>query len=333
MNNLLNKDEEFDYSLRPKYLKDFTGQKEICELLNIYISSSKKTKRVLDHVLFYGPSGLGKTTLAYIVKNELGVHIKTTSGPALRKLGDLAAILSTLEQGDILFIDEIHRLSKPIEEMLYQAMEDFKVDIIFGENELSQAVKINIAHFTLIGATTRIGDLSKPLRDRFGISFTLNYYNKEELCKVVERSSRLLGFTIDHNAVLELVKRSRGTPRVANKLLKRIIDFTIYNNLKTINLDITVETLNKLNIDDYGLDYLDRLYLNCLIKNYNGGPVGLSSIAASLSIDKLTIEDVCEPYLLSIGFIKRTKRGRMVTDIAYEHLCIKKEKNNEGRRF
>ena len=276
----------------------------------------------LDHVLLYGPPGLGKTTLAHIIANELGSNIKTASGPSLEKSGDLAAVLSAIEPGDVLFIDEIHRMPKFVEEILYPAMEDFELDIIIGADGKSRSIKIDLPPFTLVGATTRAGDLSSPLRDRFGIVSKLNYYKDEELQQIVKRTGRVLNMEIDDDAALEIAKRCRKTPRVANRLFKRVRDFALVEGTGKIDYDITVDSLSRLQVDEYGLDQIDIEYLTALINKFNGGPVGVETIATAIGEEVTTIEDVVEPFLLQEGFIKRTQRGRMATDKAYQHLKI-----------
>ena len=278
----------------------------------------------LDHILLYGPPGLGKTTLAYIIANELGTNIKTASGPSIEKTGDLAAILSTLEEGDVLFIDEIHRIPRYIEEVLYPAMEDFYLDIVVGSEGSSRNIKINLPHFTLVGATTRAGDLSSPLRDRFGIIAKLNYYTEEELYRIIKRTSRVLDTPITDDAARELARRSRGTPRIANRLFKRVRDFALVYGDGIINEEILTTSLDRLKVDKTGLDETDRLLLTAIIERFNGGPVGLEALASSIGEEASTIEDVYEPYLLQHGYLKRTTRGRMVTDKTYEYLGIER---------
>ena len=313
-----------EYKLRPQYLREYIGQDDVKENLSVFIKAAKLRNEALDHVLLYGPPGLGKTTLAYIIANELGVNIKTASGPAIEKTGDLAAILTSLSEGDVLFIDEIHRMPRYIEEVLYSAMEDFTLDIIINGENSSRSVKIDLPPFTLVGATTRIGDLSSPLRDRFGIISHLDYYSVEDLINIVKRTSKVFEMDIDNNAALELAKRSRGTPRIANRLLKRVRDFTLVNDLDTINEEITKSSLDRLKVDEEGLDELDHKLLRTIIEKFNGGPVGIDAIASSIGEEKATIEDVYEPYLLQHGYLKRTNRGRIVTEKAYEHLKINK---------
>ena len=315
-------DKEIDQSIRPSKLDEYVGQEEIKENIRVFIEAAKMRGEVLDHVLLYGPPGLGKTTLAHIIANELGVNLKTASGPSIEKSGDLAAILSTLEPNDVLFIDEIHRMPRFIEEILYPAMEDFEFDVVIGGEGSSRSVKIDLPPFTLVGATTRAGDISSPLRDRFGIVSKLNYYTDEELKKIIERTSRVLDMPIEEDAAKELAKRSRKTPRIANRLFKRVRDFALVNGDSIITKDITMTSLEKLKVDQYGLDQIDIEYLTSLINKFNGGPVGVETIATSIGEEVSTIEDVVEPFLLQEGFIKRTQRGRVATDKAYEHLRI-----------
>ena len=312
--------DEFENSIRPSKLDDYIGQNDVKENIRVFIEAAKIRNEALDHVLLYGPPGLGKTTLAHIIANELDVNIKTASGPSIEKSGDLAAILSTLEPGDVLFIDEIHRMPRIVEEILYPAMEDFELDIIIGSEGTSKSIKISLPPFTLVGATTRSGDLSSPLRDRFGIVCKLNYYSNEELATIVKRTSRIMDLSINDNAALELAKRARKTPRIANRLYKRVRDFALVGKKDNIDLDITKSSLDRLKVDSYGLDEIDVEYLTSLIQKFNGGPVGLETIATSIGEEVTTIEDVVEPFLLQEGFIKRTRSGRIATEKSYEHL-------------
>ena len=319
-------DEDIENSLRPKQLTDYVGQEKAKENLSIYIKAAKQRGESLDHVLFYGPPGLGKTTLAGIVANEMGVNIRVTSGPAIEKQGDLVAILSNLEQGDVLFIDEIHRLNRTVEEILYPAMEDGKIDIIIGKGPSARSYQLSLPKFTLIGATTRAGQLSAPLRDRFGVILRLEMYTPEELSQIVKRSSKILNIPVDDEGAYQIASRSRGTPRIANRLLKRSRDFAEVKYDGVITAEAAASALNSMEIDELGLDAIDRRLLTTMVKIYNGGPVGLETISAAIGEESVTIEDVYEPYLMQIGFLARTPRGRIVTPAGYKHLGI--EQNN-----
>ena len=324
-------DGDIEISLRPKTLEDYVGQDKAKENLKIYIEAAKMRKESLDHVLLYGPPGLGKTTLSYIIAAEMGVNIRITSGPAIEKQGDLAALLSNLNEGDVLFIDEIHRLSRSIEEILYPAMEDYALDIIIGKGPAARSIRIDLPKFTLIGATTRSGQLTAPLRDRFGVLLKLELYTPEELAAIVTRSAGILGIEIDSDGAYEIASRSRGTPRIANRLLKRIRDYAQVKGDGNINLKIASYALDKLEIDELGLDNTDRKMLKTIIDYYNGGPVGLETLAATIGEEAITLEDVYEPYLMQIGFLSRTPRGRCTTAAACEHLNLKPQTKDNGQ--
>ena len=323
-------DEVLESSIRPLVLDEYIGQSEVKENIHVFIEAAKMRNETLDHVLLYGPPGLGKTTLAYIIAREMGVNIKTASGPSIEKSGDLAAILSTLEPGDVLFIDEIHRMPRYIEEILYPAMEDFTLDIIIGSEGNSRNIKIDLPPFTLVGATTRAGDLSSPLRDRFGIVSKLKFYTDDELSAIVKRTSRVLKMNITDEAALELAKRSRGTPRIANRLFKRVRDFALVDKKEVIDLEVMKKALDRLKVDKGGLDEADHQLLRAIIERFNGGPVGIEALASSIGEEVSTIEDVMEPYLLQEGYLKRTSRGRCVTPKAYEQLEINYQNNLFG---
>lgn len=310
-------------NLRPNSLDDFVGQREVCENLKVFIAAAKQRGEALDHVLLFGPPGLGKTTLASIVAKELGVGFRATSAPMISKSGDLAAILTNLERNDVLFIDEIHRLNPAIEEVLYSAMEDFQLDLIIGEGPSARSVRIDLQPFTLVGATTRSGLLSNPLRDRFGIPLRLDFYSDEELKKIVLRGAKLLDLNISEDGALEIAKRSRGTPRIAGRLLRRVRDFGAVSAEKVIDSQLSDMALKRLDVDGFGLDNFDRRYLTCIAKNYGGGPVGADTLAAALSEERDTIEEVVEPFLLKLGFLQRTPRGRIISQLGYKYLGMK----------
>ncbi len=324
--NLLPSELEFENSLRPKKLSEFIGQEKVKENLEIFIKAVKKRKDVLEHVLLSGPPGLGKTTLAHLIANELDVDIKTTSGPVLEKPADLVGILTSLKEGDILFIDEIHRVPRVVEEYLYSAMEDFAIDVILDKGPSARTFRINLPKFTLIGATTRMGLISQPLIGRFGILLHLDYYSVEEIFQIVKRSSKLLNLNIDDESAYEIAKRSRGTPRIANRLLRRVRDFADVKNKGIIDLNITLYALEMLGIDKFGLDEVDKKILRVIIEKFRGGPVGIKTISLAINEDAGTIEEIYEPYLIRVGLLERTSRGRVATKLAYEHLGYKFEK-------
>lgn len=322
--DFIGEDADIEVGLRPRQIGDYIGQEKVKENLSVYIDAAKERRESLDHVLLYGPPGLGKTTLAGVIANEMGVNIRITSGPAIEKAGDLAAILTNLSQNDILFIDEIHRMSRTVEEILYPAMEDYALDIIIGKGPSAKSIRLDLPKFTLIGATTRAGLLTAPLRDRFGVLARLELYTNEELKTIIKRSASILNVEIDDGGADEIASRSRGTPRIANRLLKRVRDFAQIKHDGTITKEIASESLKKMEIDEKGLDVIDNKMITAMIKSFGGGPVGLETIAATIGEEPNTIEDVYEPYLLQLGFISRTPRGRIVTQAGYEHFGMKK---------
>ena len=324
-------EERAEFTLRPQTLDDYIGQSAVTDNLKVFIDAAKMRHEPLDHELFYGPPGLGKTTLAGIIANEMGVDIRITSGPAIERAGDLAAILTNLNENDVLFIDEIHRLNRSVEEVLYSAMEDYALDIIIGKGPSARSIRLDIAKFTLIGATTRAGSLSAPLRDRFGVSCKFEMYTKDELAEIIRRTASLLGVSVDEPSVDEMAKRSRGTPRIANRILKRVRDFSQVKGDGNIDIDITRQALDALGVDYLGLENLDREILQTIIHRFDGGPVGIDTIAAAIGEERVTIEDVYEPYLIQAGLLNRTKNGRVVSKKAYKHLGIEYDDQDDGQ--
>ncbi|GAB4580461.1 MAG: Holliday junction branch migration DNA helicase RuvB [Anaerolineales bacterium] len=324
-------DDRADYALRPKLLQDLIGQERVKENLQILVDAAKKRKQPLDHVLFYGPPGLGKTTLAHVMANEMGVNIKITAGPVIERQGDLAALLTNLREGDILFIDEIHRLGRAVEEVLYPAMEDFALDIVIGKGPSARSIRLKLPRFTVIGATTRLALVTAPLRARFGAVYRLDYYELDAMKQIVTRAAKMLTVPADPDGIAEIARRARGTPRVALRLLRRVRDFAEVRAGGTINQPVAAQALDLLNVDRLGLDDIDRQVLQTIIEKYRGGPVGLGTIAASVSEERDTIEDVVEPYLLQLGFLDRTSQGRMATKLAYEHLGLEVPKDGQAR--